>query len=121
MRTHPIATSLASAVADRALERLGLQLTDDVRLRALLPGGHLEELGRDAVLARYDAWFRDYDTVVLRDVMGDDVGDKVLVHYKLVFDPDGNTRVLTQTAVCSLLDGLVSRIDLVCSGFREPA
>ena len=121
MKSHPVATSIATAVADRALDRLGLHLTDDVRLRALLPGGHVEELGRDAVLARYDEWFRDYDTVVLDDVMGDKVGDRVLVHYKLVFDPDGNTRVLTQTAVCSLLDGRVFRIDLVCSGFREPA
>jgi hypothetical protein len=27
--------------------------------------------------------------------------------------------VLTQSVVCSLRDGLVGRMDLVCSGFRE--
>jgi hypothetical protein len=52
-------------------------------------------------------------------VAGDDVGDRVLVHYKLTFDPDGDSRVLTQSVVCSLRDGLVGRMDLVCSGFRE--
>ena len=121
MRTHPVATSVASAVADRALERLGLQLTDGIRLRALLPGGSIEELGRDAVLARFDEWFGGYDTVVLEDVAGDEIGDRVLVHYKLVLDPDGDRRVLSQTAVCSMLDGRLARIDLVCSGFRELA
>jgi SnoaL-like domain len=119
VNTHPLATSVATAVADRALDRLGTHLTDEIRLRALLPGGQIEEHGRDAVLARFDAWFGSYDTVVLSDVAGDDVGDRVLVHYKLTFDPDGDRRVLSQTVVCSVYDGLVGRMDLVCSGFRE--
>lgn len=118
MNNHPLATSVATAVADRALERLGAHLADEVRLRALLPGGSIEEHGRTAVLARFDDWFGGYDTVVLSDVAGDDVGDRVLVHYKLTFDPDGDSRVLTQTVVCSVYDGLVGRMDLVCSGFR---
>jgi hypothetical protein len=123
VNTHPPATSLASslatAVADRALERLGSHLSDDVRLRALLPGGQIEEHGRDAVLSRFDDWFGSYDTVLLSDVAGDDVGDRVLVHYKLTFDPDGDRRVLSQTVVCSVYAGLVGRMDLLCSGFRE--
>jgi hypothetical protein len=121
VNNHPLATAVAIAVADRALDRLGSHLTAEVRLRALLPGGSLEENGRDAVLARFDDWFGHYDTVVLADVAGDDVGDRVLVHYKLAFDPDGDRRVLTQTVVCSIFDGRVGRMDLVCSGFRaEP-
>ncbi|HEX4685677.1 MAG TPA: nuclear transport factor 2 family protein [Nocardioides sp.] len=121
MNNNPLATSVATAVADRALDRLGTHLTDEIRLRALLPGGQIEEHGRDAVLARFDDWFGSYDTVVLSDVAGDDVGDRVLVHYKLTFDPDGERRVLTQTVVCSVFGGLVGRMDLVCSGFRaEP-
>jgi hypothetical protein len=119
MKTHPLATSVAAAVADRALDRLGKHLTDEIRLRALLPGGPIEEHGRDAVLGRFDDWFGSYDTVVLTDVGGDDVGDRVLVHYKLVFDPDADRRVLTQTLVCTVQDGLIGRMDLVCSGFRE--
>lgn len=119
MNGHPLATSLASAVADRALDRLGCHLTDEIRLRALLPGGPIEEHGRDAVLARFHGWFGSYDTVVLSDVGGDEVGDRVLVHYKLVFDPDVARRVLTQTVVCTLHGDRVGRMDLVCSGFRE--
>lgn len=119
MRTHPVATALASAVADRALDRLAPQLDEEVRLRALLPADQIEERGREAVLARFDVWFRDHDTITLADVAGDEVGDRVLVHYKLLIDPDGEARVLSQTAVCSMRDGRVSRIDLVCSGYRE--
>jgi hypothetical protein len=119
VNSHPLAISVATAIADRALNRLGTQLTEEIRMRALLPGGPIEEHGRDAVLARFDDWFGSYDTVVLMDAAGDDVGDRVLVHYKLVFDPDADRRVLTQTVVCTVHGGLVGRMDLVCSGFRE--
>ncbi len=119
MNTHPLATSVATAVADRALDRLGGHLSPDIRMRALLPGGPIEEHGRDAVLARFDDWFAGYDTVVLVDAAGDEVGDRVLVHYKLLLDPDVDRRVITQTVVCTIWDGLVGRMDLVCSGFRR--
>jgi hypothetical protein len=118
VNNNPLATSVATAVADRALDRLGAHLTDEIRLRALLPGGSIEDHGREAVLARFDDWFGGYDTVVLSDVAGDDVGDRVLVHYKLMLDPDGESRVVSQTVVCSVYDGLVGRMDLVCSGIR---
>lgn len=118
MNTHPLATSVATAVADRALDRLATHLSDEIRLRALLPGGGIEVHGRDAVLAIFDDWFGSYDTVLLSEATGDDVGDRVLVHYKLVFDPEADRRVLTQTVVCTLRDGMVGRMDLVCSGFR---
>lgn len=120
MNTDPRATSLAALVADRDLEQLGRHLTDEVRLRALLPGGPLEQHGRDEVLKKFDEWFGEYRTVVLEDAAGELVGDRLLVHYRLGFEPDEAPRALTQTWVSSVdHDGLIFRIDLVCSGFRE--
>ena len=119
MRPHPLATSLAAAVSDRSPDGIGAHLTDDVRLRSLLPSGPIEEHGREAVLARYALWFGDYQTVELAEAFGDEVGDRVVVHYKLLFDLQTDPRVLSQTLVCTLREGLLARIDLVCSGYRE--
>lgn len=120
MNTDPRATSLAALVANRDLDRLGTHLTDEVRLRALLPGGPIEQHGRDEVLKKFDEWFGEYRTVVLEDAAGELVGDRLLVHYRLEFEPDESPRALTQTWVSSVNDeGLIFRIDLVCSGFRE--
>ena len=47
MNEHPLATAVA----------------DTVPLRALLPGGPIEEHGRDAVFARFGGWFAGMDTV----------------------------------------------------------
>lgn len=120
MRTDERAVSLARTVAQRDLDGLGGHLTDEVRLRALLPGGPIEEHGRDEVVKKFDEWFGEYRTVVLEDAAGELVGDRLLVHYRLGFEPDDGPRVLTQTWVASVADdGLIFRIDLLCSGFRE--
>lgn len=116
--SHPRAETLSAAVAGRDREKLGSQLTDTIRLRALLPGGPIEQNGREAVLATFDEWFGGCGTVVLADCGGEMVGDRLLVHYRLLFDPDGERRTLTQTWVCTLSGNQVARIDLVCSGFR---
>lgn len=119
MRTDPRAPALGELVAARDLEAIGKHLTDDVRLRALLPGGPIERHGRSEVLAKFDDWFGEYDAVVLEEADGELVGDRLLVHYRLRFEPDP-VRVLTQTWVASVNDaGLIFRVDLVCSGFRE--
>ncbi len=120
MKSDPRAQTLATAVATRDHASLGVQFTDDIRLRALLPGGPVEKNGRDAVLAAFDSWFGSYDTVVLEDAAGELVGDRLLVHYRLVFEPEAERRALTQTWVSTVAaDGRLARIDLLCSGFRK--
>src|SRR5690242_1980988 len=52
MNSYPLAAAIAAAVADRDSTQLAAAVTDTVRLRALLPGGPIEEHGRDAVVAR---------------------------------------------------------------------
>lgn len=122
MKTDASATELATLVAERDLDRLGKHLTDDVRLRALLPRGPVEVHGRAEALGKFDEWFGEHDAVVLEDAAGELVGDRLLVHYRLGFVLEEGPHSLTQTWVASVgHDGLVFRIDLVCSGFRAVA
>jgi hypothetical protein len=120
MHRHPRSAALATAVAERDLERLDGELTDDVRLRALLPGGLIEVHGREQVVGTFREWFGDFATIVLDDTAGDEVGDRLLVHYRLLFDTEEGRKVLTQTWVCTVAgDRRLARIDLVCSGYRR--
>lgn len=121
MDRHPRAAEFAAAVADRDLDRLGAEFTDDVRLRALLPGGPIETHGREQALASFHEWFGGYRSVALEEALGDEVGDRLLVHYRLGFEShDGERTVLTQTWVGTVAaDGRLSRVDVLCSGFRR--
>ena len=119
MKENPRATAIAAVVASRDRDRLAATLTDTVRLRALLPGGSIEDHGRAAVLIRFAGWFADLDTVELVHATGEPVADRLLVHYRLTLG-QGTTRwACTQTLICKTDDGRLATIDLLCSGFRE--
>ena len=119
MNTHPLATAIAAAVAGRDSVRLAAVVTDTVRLRALLPGGPIEEHGRDAVVARFRAWFADMDAVELVESAGERVADRLLIHYRLALAQRGTRWTCTQTSICKIVNGRLATIDLLCSGFRE--
>ncbi len=121
MKGDPTATAVAELVAVRDHVRLGEHLTDDVRLRALLPKGPVEVHGRAEALAKLDEWFEDH-VIELQDAEGELVGDRLLVHYRLGFSFTEGPHVMTQTWVASVgHDGRIFRIDLLCSGFRKVA
>ena len=119
MNHHPLATAIAAAVAGRDSVRLAAAVTDTVRLRALLPGGPIEEHGREAVVSRFGGWFAGIDTVALVESAGQAVADRFLIHYRLDLAQRGTRWACTQTSICTIDDGRLATIDLLCSGFRE--
>jgi hypothetical protein len=119
MSSHPLAAAIAAAVAGRDCVRLAAAVTGTVRLRALLPGGPIEEHGRDAVVARFGRWFADLDTVDLVESAGQQLPGRLLIHYRLDLARRGTRWACTQTLVCKIVDGRLATIDLLCSGFRE--
>jgi len=119
MNAHPLAAAVAAAVAGRNSAALAVAVTSTVRLRALLPGGPIEEHGRDAVVARFGGWFAGMDTVGLVESAGEAVADRLLIHYRLDLAQRGTRWACTQTSVCKTVDGRLATIDLLCSGFRE--
>ena len=119
MNTHPLATAVAAAVAERDSGQLGAAVTDTVRLRALLPGGPIEEHGRDAVAARFAGWFAAMDTIEVVASAGEALPGRLLIHYRLDLARRGTRWACTQTSICKIDDGQLATIDLLCSGFRE--
>ena len=119
MNEHSQAMAIASAVAGRDSGQLAAAVTDTVRLRALLPGGPIEEHGRDAVVARFGRWFADMDAVDLVESAGQAIADRLLIHYRLDLARRGTRWACTQTSICKIDDGRLATIDLLCSGFRE--
>jgi hypothetical protein len=119
MNEHPLATAIAAAVAGRDSAGLAAAVTGTVRLRALLPGGPIEAHGRDAVLARFGAWFAGLDAVEVVESSGQQLPGRLLIHYRLDLAQRGTRWACTHTLVCKLAGGRLATIDLLCSGFRE--
>ncbi len=119
MTTHPLGTAFSAAVAGRDAGQLAAAVTDTVRLRALLPGGPIEEHGRDAVVARFGRWLADMDSIDLVESASEALPGRILIHYRLDVAQRGTRWACTQTSICKIIDGRLATIDLLCSGFRE--
>jgi hypothetical protein len=119
MEDHPVAAAVATIVAGRDRQRLAAALTETARLRALLPGGPIQADGREDVVACFHNWFADFDDVQVVGSTGEAVGDRLLIHYRLHVTRGLTRWVVTQTAVCKLVDERLAVIDLLCSGLRE--
>lgn len=118
MEHHPVAAAVATLVAARDPQRLAAALTETPRLRALLPRGPIEVHGRDDVATCLVDLLSSFDTVHLIESAGEEVADRLLIHYRLHVTRGDSRWVCTQTAVCGAADGRLAVIDLLCSGFR---
>lgn len=114
-----IGESLAQAVAARDDALLRSWLTDDVRLRALIPAGLVEATGPDEVLALFESWFGGMHTVGLLESVCDVIADRLLVSYRLALGKRDRRWLCGQDAFCEVAEGRIASIDLVCSGFLE--
>src|ERR687890_699270 len=119
MQPHPVAADVAAAVARRDPQQLATALTETVRLRALLPGGLVESHGRTNVAECLPSLLADFDTVEVLESAGEDVADRLLIHYRLGVSQWTTHWICTQTAVCKIVDERLAVINLLCSGFRE--
>jgi hypothetical protein len=106
------------ALADRDPERLSEVLADDVRLRALLPGGLVDLTGRAALVGEFKRWFDGLDTVRVADATAGPFSDRILLHYEVELEKKGRRWVVAQSVVSTVTDRRIGTLDLVCTGFR---
>lgn len=89
----------------------------DVRFRALIPPGAREASGCDEASGYLQRWFGAADRVELVRSDVHAVGDRVSLRYAFRIHEDRWYDV-EQQAFCTMADGRIASIDLLCSGFR---
>lgn len=124
--TTPVANAARNA-AVRFLEVLGRVdfeelercLTRDVWFRALLPRRiHESNTARDAAAA-YRSWFEGAGGSRLLESDHHTMAGREYLRYRFLFRPDwapDRWHVSEQTGFCRVKDGLISRLDVVCTG-----
>ena len=116
------------AVVERFVEAVGTRdsaalrtvVGSDARMRALIPPGLFETEGPDEVAEQYEQWFGWRAAVELDSSFVENVGDRWHFAYRLrLRDEEGGPVMLCeQHGFCDVVDGLMTCVDLVCSGVR---
>ena len=113
------ASGLAGALVAGDFERLTAMLAAEVHMRALIPPGPVELSGAAAAAAKFASWFGGSNSLELVRTGSDEVGDRLHVFYRLrVKRSHDPTSIVERRLLCSLDEGRITALDLVCSGFR---
>lgn len=108
------------ALAARDWATLDQLVAPDVWLRALLPRHLDDHFGAAQTLGALRTWYGGATAFEVMALDHDAVGHKERVRYRFLLRPDWapTTRhLIEQQAYLSIADGLVRKIDLVCTGF----
>ncbi len=106
------------ALAARDRPALESTLDTQVRLRALLPRRSVDLNGAAAVAAELLDWFEEVSEIVPVRTQIDRVGDVWHAGYQFSLLGLDVERVTEQHAYCAIEGGLITRVALLCSGFR---
>jgi len=119
------ASAFLDCLAAQDFARLGGTLAADARMRALLPGGPREWEGSEAIANRFARWFGGTEDFELVEAVAGTVGDRLHLHWQFRLRAErlgaGWFIVEQQAYADTGEDGRLTRLDLLCTGYRPEA
>lgn len=112
-----IGTVFVAALARQAWVELTACLDDPMQFRALIPSGLRTAEDRASAARYFQKWFGDADQLVLLSAQIAPMHDKLHMTYRFRAHED-QWYIVEQQAYCTVQDGHITTIDLLCSGFR---
>lgn len=107
-----------AALEEQNFDRLEAGFHPTVRFRAVLPPRNCEEGDAAGATGWLRRWFDDADELEIVSSAVDWVVDRLHITYRIkCHKPDG-WRVIEQHVYCTVNDGRIEDMALVCSGFR---
>lgn len=108
-----------TALGEQAFDRLQAIFGPQVRFRALVPSRLCEGSSAGEAVSWLRRWFGDADDIRVLQSSASRVFDRLHMSYRLrVHDVINGWRVIEQQAYCSVQDGQITDLWLICSGFR---
>lgn len=106
------------AIIDGDLDRLHQFCHPALIVRLLVPSG-LKTLDNAAnLVAKYRAWFGECSDFQVEASRIAPVGEKLGIFYRFLLQKNGDRYAIEQQLYCTLKDGRVQQLDLLCSGFQ---
>jgi hypothetical protein len=106
-----------AAIAHRAWNELATCLDDAVEFRGLTTKGLFSADNRASALSHVQTWFGWLDQLTLLSSKVQPMHDRLHISYRFHARKD-QWYLIEQQAYCSIEDGQIKQIYLVCSGFR---
>lgn len=106
------------AITDGALGNLAQLCAPRILSRLLLPAGLVTVHSAGELVAEYRAWFGSCTDFKVEASRVDRVGQRLAISYRFLLRDQGDWYRIEQQLYCSLKDGRVQQLHLLCSGFQ---
>ena len=116
--TTSIGEKFLEALTVRDFDRLATCFRDDVQFRALVPSGIREAATAWDTTSWLRRWFEDADEFQVLHSSVDRVADRVHIAYRFRLRKSLDWKQIEQQAFCTVMDGRIEIMNLLCSGFR---
>lgn len=108
----------ARAIKTRRFERIADLCRPSVRSRLMWPDGYVSFESAEDLAARIGQWYAESDPIEIQALQVEPVGDKVSISYRLTLRERGEWLEVEQQIFGMVKGGLLTQLDLMCSGFR---
>jgi TusA-related sulfurtransferase len=116
-----VGEAFLTAITTRDFAAARELLAQDVEFRMLVPSGVMTEGDADSTIGRFSGWFGTADRLETASQTANEVEGRVALAYRFTLKRQDGWRVIQQHLMLDVVDSRISRIDLLCSGFRPLA
>ncbi len=97
---------------------LGAYCLPDIHSRLLTPGRFVTHDSASDLVAKFDQWFGKSSDITVEHSRVDLVGERLSIFYRFRLYEQEEWFVVEQPLYCTMQDGRIARLDLLCSGFQ---
>ena len=112
-----IGRGFVAALEHQAWAELAACFDPNVQFRALIPSGLRSADNREAAAKYLQKWFGDADQLILQSSQVELMHDRIHITYR-IREHEDQWYLVEQQAYCTIRDGQIQMMDLLCSGFR---
>ena len=123
-RTSSVAEQFLACLARREFDAIETILAGNVWFRALLPKSLREVNTAAEAVSAMRGWFEDADDFVVLNMDSEPATNRHRILYRFLLRPEWDPEhqyVIEQVGYVRVRQGVISRIDLVCTGFVSVA
>jgi TusA-related sulfurtransferase len=117
-RLQEIGSTWIQAIVEHDYQQLARLCRTDVRSRLVTPSGVDSGGNVNDLIGSIQGWFGETSHTQVQYARVDQVGQKAAINYRLIFREGGEWFTAEQQVYATLSDGLIARLDLLCSGFQ---
>lgn len=111
-----MATRFVESIGRRDFETMATFLHPDVRFRAFTTNHEFAMIGPAGVVSIFQDWFCSLAQFDLVETSVEPMSDRIRIRYQgdVIYDVEEHT--FEQQAYCSIADGLISDLMIICTG-----